>query len=732
MKRLALAVVAIMWLTGEAQADFAAGVRAYDAGDYETAYREWLPLARNNDAAAQRNIGHLYRYGKGVARDPVEAAKWYRRAAELGFHRAQANLASLYLKGEGVPQDYAEAAKWFFQAARQGHVIAQYNLGQMYERGLGVARDEARALAWYNLAARAGHKGALDRLSVLVLLGPAPVVADAGTGAKPTAEIGPLVAPPGPEETVPSGGATEPSRVASVTADELGRESERTAGARRVVNVVIATLPADGAETPTAAPAPGDGPAPQAARGRTPRENGGGTAAPPLKSVIVASLPPAPLLPSQPPAADRSADQGEEPTAPSSSPPPSTPPSTPPTAAPVPPAAGPEPAPTRPEIKVRVRNAVPAPDGEGKAGKEGAGKAAAVPAEEAPKPKKRGFFARLFGFGGDSDDKADDGSADAPAAQSPPPESAASRSDEAAAKEGGSEAPPPPPVVAALPGGPSQPSFDPRNERESAAAGPVPADRSEPAKAETGAEAIVRPADEAAPARAEGGKDEPRVASLPVREEDGEAPPAASGETGGEPGIEDEKAGIPDDGPAFFAPKVTIEWESVLGRTADKVAAAFEPAPTRPPEASPSSGASPSSEASPSPEIEKGEAGDEPRAAAANDRPSRLALAAGLTTIQRIEAGLTAYRARDYESAVAYWLPLAHAGRVRAQFYIGGMYHDGTGVPRDRVQALMWWTLAADKGYIPAQTARLRLLDQLSDEQVATARARARAWRPTE
>ena len=48
---------------------FQAGVAAYDAGDYTRAYEIWLPLAKLGDLAAQRNVGHLLRLGRGTARD---------------------------------------------------------------------------------------------------------------------------------------------------------------------------------------------------------------------------------------------------------------------------------------------------------------------------------------------------------------------------------------------------------------------------------------------------------------------------------------------------------------------------------------------------------------------------------------------------------------------------------------------------------------------------------------
>ncbi len=154
-----------------AAADFRAGVEAYDRGDYGAAFEAWVPLARADDPAAQRNIGHLYRFGLGIAQDFEQAAYWYREAAEMGLAGAQANLAMMYLRGQGLATDGERAAYWFGRAAVQGHAIARYNLGILYLRGNGVRRDEARAMGWFHLAAKAGHGRALDALSKLVLDG---------------------------------------------------------------------------------------------------------------------------------------------------------------------------------------------------------------------------------------------------------------------------------------------------------------------------------------------------------------------------------------------------------------------------------------------------------------------------------------------------------------------------------------------------------------------------------
>jgi TPR repeat protein len=165
---LAAAAVALTLWSGTANADFAAGVAAYEAGDFAAAFEQWLPEAEAGNDAAQRNIGLLYQSGRGVTADPGQAVFWYQKAAEAGNARAQANLGNLYLSGDGVPQDYGVAANWFELAARQGHVVSQFNLGLMYENGLGVEANRLRALEWYAMAAESGHPAATEQHRILL------------------------------------------------------------------------------------------------------------------------------------------------------------------------------------------------------------------------------------------------------------------------------------------------------------------------------------------------------------------------------------------------------------------------------------------------------------------------------------------------------------------------------------------------------------------------------------
>lgn len=106
-------VMLLVCLASAAYADFPAGLRSYEKGDYVSALKEWLPLAEQGDAVSQNNVGTMYQHGRGTPQDYGLAAKWYQKAADQGLAAAQNNLGFCYLRGHGVSQDYLQAQMWF-------------------------------------------------------------------------------------------------------------------------------------------------------------------------------------------------------------------------------------------------------------------------------------------------------------------------------------------------------------------------------------------------------------------------------------------------------------------------------------------------------------------------------------------------------------------------------------------------------------------------------------------
>ena len=101
--------------------NFQKALAAYDAGDYVTALKEWLPLAEQGNLDAQHNMGLMYYNGWGVLQDYAEAIKWYRLAAKQGDASPQNYIGGMYYEGKGVLQDYVMANMWYNIASANGH-----------------------------------------------------------------------------------------------------------------------------------------------------------------------------------------------------------------------------------------------------------------------------------------------------------------------------------------------------------------------------------------------------------------------------------------------------------------------------------------------------------------------------------------------------------------------------------------------------------------------------------
>jgi TPR repeat protein len=137
--------------------DFDEGMKAFNAGDDETALQVWRLLAEQGNARAQDQLGGLYSTGFGVIQEYAEAANWYRLAAEQGYADAQFSLGSAYNYGRGVLQNYAETANWYRLAAEQGSTHGQIYLGLMYSDGRGVIQDDVIAHMWFNISSANGE-----------------------------------------------------------------------------------------------------------------------------------------------------------------------------------------------------------------------------------------------------------------------------------------------------------------------------------------------------------------------------------------------------------------------------------------------------------------------------------------------------------------------------------------------------------------------------------------------
>jgi len=68
--------------------------------------------AAGGNIIAMRALGSAYMDGKYIAKDSIEAIRWYTKAAEKGDGAAMYWLGFFYEHGKLIPKDTALALKW--------------------------------------------------------------------------------------------------------------------------------------------------------------------------------------------------------------------------------------------------------------------------------------------------------------------------------------------------------------------------------------------------------------------------------------------------------------------------------------------------------------------------------------------------------------------------------------------------------------------------------------------
>jgi len=161
----------LLFLGGNSWAGYDEGLVASKRGDYAAALREFAEAANQGEAKAQAELGFIYIYGRGVAKDEAQAVQWFRKAAEQGNATGQAGLGFMYEHGRGVAKDEAQAVQWYRKAAEQGFARGEANLGTMYRDGRGVAKDDAEAVQWFRKAAEQGDAFGQANLGIMYASG---------------------------------------------------------------------------------------------------------------------------------------------------------------------------------------------------------------------------------------------------------------------------------------------------------------------------------------------------------------------------------------------------------------------------------------------------------------------------------------------------------------------------------------------------------------------------------
>lgn len=123
--------------------------------DQKAAVQWWTEAGSKEHRFADANLGVCFHFGLGCERDPEEAVRRYRAAADE-FGWAKANLAICYRHGDGVKENPTEAVRLLREAVEMRDAWAATNLGRCYADGYGLPQSDEKAIEYYRLAVSSG------------------------------------------------------------------------------------------------------------------------------------------------------------------------------------------------------------------------------------------------------------------------------------------------------------------------------------------------------------------------------------------------------------------------------------------------------------------------------------------------------------------------------------------------------------------------------------------------
>jgi hypothetical protein len=144
------------------------GVEALEKGDYETAYREFLPLAEKGDTRSIIQIGMFYHQGQGVKQDYSKAMDWYLKAFKKNNGDAFNNIGVMYRDGLGVEKNLqiAYALFWITYWSGLGDDETQIRNGHNLDKTAALMKpaeaEEAVRMTGEYVVAYVEKRGKLD------------------------------------------------------------------------------------------------------------------------------------------------------------------------------------------------------------------------------------------------------------------------------------------------------------------------------------------------------------------------------------------------------------------------------------------------------------------------------------------------------------------------------------------------------------------------------------------
>ena len=125
--------------------------------------------AEHGHTGSKTRLGLALLTGRGTERNPVEAETWLRRAAHDGDKTAAALLGDFHANPEHPNR--AEAARWYRRAAELGHAGSAHALARAIIAGAEGPPDPRDILHWLQTAIALGAHAAWSDLGGLILAG---------------------------------------------------------------------------------------------------------------------------------------------------------------------------------------------------------------------------------------------------------------------------------------------------------------------------------------------------------------------------------------------------------------------------------------------------------------------------------------------------------------------------------------------------------------------------------
>ncbi len=135
------------------QAEYEAGMKLCDAGDFAQAHSLFASSARLGCPDGMNALAYDHLWGEGVPEDKALGLRLMEQAAEAGSAKALRNLGIYHLFGQhGLPEDHQKALDCLQAAAMENDPSAMTNLAYMYAFETYGCENTAKAAYWLQRA----------------------------------------------------------------------------------------------------------------------------------------------------------------------------------------------------------------------------------------------------------------------------------------------------------------------------------------------------------------------------------------------------------------------------------------------------------------------------------------------------------------------------------------------------------------------------------------------------